>query len=845
MAVRCGLLGVLTAATCNGAPRVDAVAAEAGFAPLSSPRLMAVLPAGTVAGITEELQVLENLQDAGSPIIFQGISRRFEITKSGERVIPKNETALWAGNGEKAVMTDDGDVLGNEILTRGRDPNYSEIAALLPPVLATNTHCGDFALDGQSFVGSRIAAEKRSFSPMGVDAWANTRQQYHFDVERLSLNNTRAGLLGGFLPALRWHWPLSTGDYVEQLTFAVPESTEDAPFDVSSQQPVWFRYLNVTANGTLRYAHYVDTYEDYPIYCQNASSSSVGGRESGWHPSQLECDGEHAVDFYTALLRFALFWNATWTSEGAMEIEVPSHGIDVANFAKHSVVREMITRRDLYHPRYGVPPNAYGSHQVDGFQDVFVMGLATYLEWGLLKAAAGVFDNYFTFYTRRRARVMYRGPELAQFSRMLTLAAQFYRQTGDPILLLKHAQKLVDISDMLMARRRAAKQLPPSDPSYGMLRGQDESDEILVGWTKNTTELPHFSFSLEAWRGFRDLGAVWSELGATHSRSDLTAVGAALEKEAPLILEDVNTAMARSIVRGDPSGAAPCHPYVAGEETCADMRTAGAHVSGTSAPYNARANEPWRTYSGMLWSGGVSAQVVTDIVNYNQNNAKLSRLGIWGGGNDFENRLVSFTEQGHGFGLIQHNLVEPFLLQLYAEMAHACSRGSWTCFETRGLPNWTPAGGYSTPSQVVVPLHVRWMLVFVDPMNHIVTLCKATPRSWLEPGERIAVRNVPLGLRRLSFTVSSHLGDASPMVVANISLTASGGAASLPAAPALWITFRVPVGYVLSGAMVDGAPLPPSGLAVEKESVNLPSLTARTHLSLVAAFRKSDDIAYI
>jgi hypothetical protein len=96
--------------------------------------------------------------------------------------------------------------------------------------------------------------------------------------------------------------------------------------------------------------------EDYPIYCQNAT---VPGAKAGWAPSQLECDGEHAEEFYSALLTFALYWNATLVREQMMEVELPSHGgIDLASFAKHSVVREMITRRDVYHPRYGVPPQA-------------------------------------------------------------------------------------------------------------------------------------------------------------------------------------------------------------------------------------------------------------------------------------------------------------------------------------------------------------------------------------------------------------------------------------------------------------------------------------------------------
>ena len=66
----------------------------------------------------------------------------------------------------------------------------------------------------------------------------------------------------------------------------------------------------------------------------------------------------------------------------------------------------------------------------------------------------------------------------------------------------------------------------------------------------------------------------------------------------------------------------------------------------------------------------------------------------------------------------------------YSEVAHDCSRGSWTCFETRGLPDWTPAGGYAAPAQGVVPLHVRWMLLFEDPINATIALLKTTPRSW-------------------------------------------------------------------------------------------------------------------
>jgi hypothetical protein len=152
---------------------------------------------------------------------------------------------------------------------------------------------------------------------------------------------------------------------------------------------------------------------------------------------------------------------------------------------------------------------------------------------------------------------------------------------------------------------------------------------------------------------------------------------------------------------------------------------------------------------------------------------------------------MSFTEQGHGYGLIQHNLVEHFLLQLFSEMAHDCTRGSWTCFESRGIPDWTPAGGYTEASQSIVPLHVKWMLVFEPPPStsgsstgaaavRALELCKATPRAWLAPGKKIGVKGAPTmgGRGRVSYTVVSGLGGATPQVHASVALNATATAAA-------------------------------------------------------------------
>lgn len=64
-------------------------------------------------------------------------------------------------------------------------------------------------------------------------------------------------------------------------------------------------------------------------------------------------------------------------------------------------------------------------------------------------------------------------------------------------------------------------------------------------------------------------------------------------------------------------------------------------------------------------------------IEYNYNVVWKLLLLVWHAGvgcagKGFEDRLISFTEQGHGYGLVQFGMVEPFLLQLWAEISHVC-----------------------------------------------------------------------------------------------------------------------------------------------------------------------------
>ena len=237
----------------------------------------------------------------------------------------------------------------------------------------------------------------------------------------------------------------------------------------------------------------------------------------------------------------------------------------------------------------------------------------------------------------------------------------------------------------------------------------------------------------------------------------------------------------------------------------------------------------------MLYSGGLDARTVGEIVAFNQNHSKLSHLGIWSGVGGFRNQFMSFTEQGHGYGLVQHGLIDHFLLQLYAEIAVDCTRGTWTCFESRGIPNWTPAGGYTTPSQSIVPLHVKWMLVWETPRPlaaanaPIISLCKATPRAWMASGKTIAVRNAPTTHGRVSFLVQSLL-ESSSSVTATVSLNSSSIVHARAERVNVTLVLRVPLNHIMRSVTVDSKPWSRFDAVAETVALEVPRNNSSVHV---------------
>jgi hypothetical protein len=158
-------------------------------------------------------------------------------------------------------------------------------------------------------------------------------------------------------------------------------------------------------------------------------------------------------------------------------------------------------------------------------------------------------------------------------------------------------------------------------------------------------------------------------------------------------------------------------------------------------------------------------------------------------------------------------------------MAHQYTRGTWTAPETRNIEPKKTASPYCTPAQVVVPLLLRWMLVFEEPWSDEVWLAKGTPRKWLEEGGKISVSGAPTRWGRIGFSISSHLKEG--RVEAALDLSAPFGAR-------VKLRLRVPEGNRIRTVTLNGNPW--AQFDPEAETVLLPA-GSRGKIALTVNYR--------
>ncbi len=714
--------------------------------------------------------VLEDFEHQDGHLLFvdtRGV--QIDLPKSSEKT-SADPSSLYLGHTVDEIMNSASDLLGNQILSKPGDPDYEEIASVFPPIRKIKTY---------SFVGTPETVDKVGFVYGGRTPDFDPAPYYPPINQIREQGHVWDGLVGGYLPVLRFVYPETPGNWTEMIAFA--------PLRISNGnnriQPVWYRVSRIE-NGTLKWTRYIDSYHPFPPrldYDPKLFYSDLADLKSGWDEMLKQ----------------------------GMKIDLPDER--VANLARFSLVRAMMTRV-AYFPKYGAFDKDYAGSEHDGFPDTFTVETAALLDWGLVDRAGRYIDNYFGEFVRDDGSILYRGPETGQYGRMLTLVAQFVNFGGDPAVLLKRRSRIDGVTKLLLTLRAKALTLPASDPAYGMIAGWSEADACLDADPPRYMQ-PYFSNSTEAARGFRDLGMVWQSIGRKAGNAELTAWGKRLVHEAAELRKDIDTSISRSLLTVDgetilPSIAGvkePFHVTVARDETDPQFRS-------------------YRAYMEMMYSGSLTKDQVRMIAEYRSNHHDVI-LGVPTAYGYKSAELAGFLSYGYGYGLIQKDMIREALLMMYSDMAHQYTRGTWTAPETRNVLIDRLAAPYCTPAELVVALMTRWLLVFEDPESNTLWLGKAVPRKWLEDGKTTAISAAPTKWGRVGFSVVSHV--ATGTIAARIELPGSAFAVSTN------LRLRAPGEVKMKSVTLNGKPW--TQFSSENETITIPAGMSGT-VNLVAQY---------
>jgi hypothetical protein len=721
------------------------------------------------AGKSPSYAVLEDFAHPNGHMIFvdtKGV--QIDLPKSSEPTSADPST-LYGGHTPDEVTHSASDLLGNEILAKPGDPSYEEVARVFPPIRKIKTY---------SFVGTPNTIDKVGFVYGGRTPDFDPAPYYSPINKIRDQGKVLDGLVGGYLPILRFVYPESEGNWTEMIAFA--------PLRISNGndriQPVWYRVMRIEG-GQLKWSRYIDSYHPFPP-------------RTDYDPKIFYRDLANLNDGWKHML------------QPGMKIDVPDER--VGNMARFSLVRDMMTRVKDY-PHYGAFDKDYAGSEHDGFPDTFTVDTAAMLDWGLVDLAGRYIDNYFGEFVRDDGSILYRGPETGQYGRMLTLVAQYISYGGDPTVLLKRRSRIDGVTKLLLTLREKAKQLPKTDPAYGMIAGWSEADACLDPDPPRYMQ-PYFSNSTEAARGFRDLGRIWTKIGSQTSNPELTAWGKQLSREAEELQQDIQTSISRSILQSDgkavlPSIAGvkePFHIVVPRDETDPQFRS-------------------YRAYMEMLYSGSLTKEQAKMVIDYRNNHHDVI-LGVPTAYGFNTTELAGFLSYGHGYGLIQHDMIREALLEMYGVMAHQYTRGTWTAPETRNVFVDRPAAPYCTPAQLVVSLMTRWLLVFEDPQSETLWLGKGVPRQWLEDGKTTAVSDAPTRWGRVGYSIVSHVSDNK--IMAKVELPSSFAAVTN-------LRLRTPGEAKLKSVTLNGKPW--KQFNADEETITIPAGTIGT-VNLVAQY---------
>jgi hypothetical protein len=306
--------------------------------------------------------------------------------------------------------------MGNALLAAGRDVTLRDLQSALPPLVLVNgfdfndpiqctTHgakpgCKAYSYPGgvHTFIGSRSSTADIVVDTLGSDVMSEGHPSMNQFVHKYGLSDAifkdaieptgqLEGLWGDHLPIFSYWWPMKAGGWIEYT--AVPV----ADMHGSMEQDAYWRVQKLAANGTVIKAQYYDNY----AYTAGAFQGPDQVPASGEPPNSII-----ANEFYAAVLEQRQFWEDEFEREGLFRLSLPpstqTDGVTLQSMLHHGIIRDMITRKNTFFPKYGVLPNGYAMPEADGFPQTFIASMTMALETGAMQYAEGVLANWLQYY---------------------------------------------------------------------------------------------------------------------------------------------------------------------------------------------------------------------------------------------------------------------------------------------------------------------------------------------------------------------------------------------------------------------------------------------------------------
>lgn len=698
-----GALPVLSGAglTLGGPPASAAEGSAAIRRALTSPltanpvdghrRLCDVTLDGTAWSVWEDQSGREGA------ITFLSGAGQLRLTKRIEPTFATTEPP-YLGLALKDIAQADADLLADRLLAHGGDPDPTQVRAAAPPA-ASRFKAEEIGarLPWTNFVGTKQASDTM---PVMRNGRTRTFRPEHVFPELRgddAAGRRWEGMLLGWLPAAHKIIEIAEDRYYDLLVFADVEATD--PFVAQT----WHRTV---------------------LYDKGQPVKTAYGHSYAPFPPRRQAPPE--TDFFSALLKFAAFWQHEVRDAARLSLPDPSW----PDMVKHAFVRELITRPQGRYPKYGAVDRDYYGSEYDGFQDTFTSSLYANLEWGRFDQAKIVLDEYFDDFVFDDGMINMRGPEVAQFGLTLSLIARYFSYTGDIATLKRLKGKIRATADILVELHEAGLRLAPADPGHGLLQGWSESDSCLHPdpglWWKS-----YWNNSAFAVRGWRDLAAMWTSIAPED-----TDFATSLRRRADGLQAGLVTSLRANVLHDLTPPYIGIMPGV--KQT---FRQAMAEAEAASRP----SEQGWahRAYAELLQADVLPEDLSNLIIDCLRGHGGTT-IGVVANfvpANDEDREQLGFISYGYAQALLRNDRIEEYLLFLYSHRYHSHLPGNWLAAETCGIDGGLPL--YCVPAQLTIPKLLRWMMVFEESDRDRLHLLRAVPRDWLATGQRIALAGAP------------------------------------------------------------------------------------------------------